>query len=174
MNRLIILLIGIAFVGCGNVFSQTIKNNSIQTDSLSEIIEDFEVPDGVVYLKGRTFVYSHIGFETNMSVIMIHRSAKPIITDTLPFLSDSAGFFEYGLIPELEYHIVFWKAGFESKLVVVDTRNSGKYKGGYEIPIEVSLETGKNRLDNLVPVGMYFYNKETDLYELKRNNLNAK
>ena len=79
--------------------------------------------------------------------------------------SDSLGDFNALLKGGLEYQVLFSRQGYKSKLILVDTRNSGENDEGYEVPLEITLEKGKDGKEKLIPVGSIFYNKETDLYE---------
>lgn len=80
--------------------------------------------------------------------------------------SDMDGNFNMTLKPGIEYKIYFSKTKYKSKLISVYTINSGNYESGYEIPVEVILERGKNNISELQPVGVIYYNKKTDLYEV--------
>ena len=63
------------------------------------------------------------------------------------------------------YEVYFSNLGYKSKLLLVDTRNSGENEDGYEMPLEITLEKGNNGKKKITPVGLVFYDSETDLYK---------
>lgn len=66
---------------------------------------------------------------------------------------------------ECHYEVIFSKKGYKSKIILVDTRNTGENEEGYEMPLDITLEKGINGEKQLKPVGSVFYDPETDLYE---------
>lgn len=72
---------------------------------------------------------------------------------------------KFTLNKESHYEVIFSKRGYKSKMILVDTRNTGENEFGYEMPLKITLEKGDNSATKLMPVGSVFYDPETDLYE---------
>lgn len=62
------------------------------------------------------------------------------------------------------YELVVYKEGYESKLIIVDTKNKSKNIPGYVFPMEIILKEGCNESDILKPIGIIYWDKQSDYY----------
>jgi hypothetical protein len=124
---------------------------------VNNLIAQKDISKGSLLLKGKVIDSTGVGLSTEIII--------KLANDTFFLNSDSLGFFEEVLKTGFNYQILYSKQGYKSKMIIVDTRNGGTNEMGYEIPIEITLEKGKKGLEQLKPIGIIFYDKETDLYE---------
>jgi hypothetical protein len=114
---------------------------------------------------GKSLNDSEDGIKTNIVV-----SSEAPNNKTISVQVDSTGRFLIKLETGIKYQLICSLAGFESKRIEIDTRNSGNYEGGYEMPVEITLNKRKGVIKESGSVGLIFYNKESDLYESKLYN----
>lgn len=115
-----------------------------------------------LFIKGQSLNEQEDGFKTNINI-----TNETSINDTIRVGVDSSGVFEVDLETGTKYQLTCSQTGFESKLIVIDTRNSGNYEGGYEIPIEIVLKRINHTKKEGSSVGLIYYNKEKDWYDSK-------
>ena len=115
-----------------------------------------------LFIKGQSLNEKEEGFKTNIII-----TNEISINDTIRVGVDSNGVFEVDLETGTKYQLICSQTGFESKLIVIDTRNSGNYEGGYEIPIEIVLKRINHTKKEGSSVGLIYYNKEKDWYDSK-------
>ena len=115
-------------------------------------------------IKGQSLNEKEEGFKTNIIV-----TSETSINDSVRVRVDEKGIFEIDLETGIKYQLTCSQNGFKSKIIIIDTRNSGSYKGGYKIPIEIILKRIDNTKKEISSVGLIFYDKEKDWYDSKSN-----
>lgn len=117
-----------------------------------------------LFIKGQSLNEKEEGFKTNIII-----TNETSINDTIRVGVKSNGVFEVDLKTGIKYLLTCSQTGYASKLIVIDTRNSGNYEGGYEIPIEILLKKiNRSKIED-TKVELIYYNKEKDWYDTKSN-----
>lgn len=154
MKRIAVILI----VGFFLSFSMVV-NGQIHHASTKE--------QGALMIEGKVTDLGKIGLFANVQIEFKKGSYK---FDAMHIFSDSSGFFQIILKRGVKHKFIIYADGFKPKVLEVDTRKGGKSKSGYVLPIEVALEKRKNKIEELIPEVIIFYNKKTDSYESKTYN----
>lgn len=151
MNRFItLIIIGLIFQSKSVVKAQTYNAA--------------EKTKGSLEIEGKVIDSNNVGLFCNIKVEFKNGSYK---FDALHIFSDSTGIFQIVIKKGVKHKFIIYADNYKPKVITVDTRNGGKNKDGYVFPLEITLRKREKEIEELVPVGLIYYNKQTDLYESK-------
>lgn len=131
INRLLILLIGIAFVGCGGDAVEVESRGTLETEEETYEYLFVDVVGSVLYENKDT---------ANDYLLYLLENNDTIYS----YVSDSSRFFAHLSIGK-KYVLGFKKEGYVSKHLVFDAIDCGDYedhKYGFEFPMELKLIEG--------------------------------